>query len=68
MINTNFNIGYTINRDKLYKLLIQNFDSSRFKFENLIHAGVYIRFDNINIFIFEKGSIIIIVNDIEKII
>ena len=26
MINTNFNIGFNINREKLYKLLIKNFD------------------------------------------
>jgi hypothetical protein len=43
MINTNFNIGFEINRERLYNLLIENFDSKNFKFENLTHAPVFIK-------------------------
>jgi hypothetical protein len=68
MINTNFNIGFEINRERLYDLLLDKINIINFKFEPLHHAGVHLKFNNISVFIFEKGSIIIIVNDMSKII
>lgn len=61
MINSNFDIGIRINREKLFEILTRDkiectYDSSR-------HAAVNIRYDNGNnkssIFVFDKGSIII---------
>ena len=63
MINTNFNIGFQINREKLYNLLIENgYDVS---FDPIIHACVNIKFiiselnKTVSIFVFESGSITI---------
>jgi TATA-box binding protein (TBP) (component of TFIID and TFIIIB) len=64
MINSNFDIGFNIDREKLFDLLISNkydceYDPSR-------HAGVKIRYKvsysnehSSSIFVFDKGSIII---------
>lgn len=67
MINSNFNIGFNIDREKLFHLLTTmhyecEYDPSR-------HAGVKIRYKNISqtaehlhqssIFVFDRGSIII---------
>lgn len=62
MINSNFNIGFKINREKLYSILFaMNIPCT---FEPCIHACVNIKFlfkntDIISIFVFESGSIII---------
>lgn len=63
MINTNFNIGFQINREKLYQLLIENgFDVS---FDPIVHACVNIKYTiselnkTVSIFVFESGSITI---------
>ena len=63
MINTNFNIGFQINRQKLHQLLLDNlFDVS---FDPIIHACVNIKYNiprinkTISIFVFESGSITI---------
>jgi hypothetical protein len=63
MINTNFNIGFQINRVKLHKLLIENgYDAT---FEQIIHACVNIKYNikelnkTVSIFVFESGSITI---------
>lgn len=61
MINTNFDIGYTVNRDKLFEYtqqhdIIASYDPN-------VHAGVNIKYKikkkKISIFVFESGSIII---------
>lgn len=62
MINSNFNIGFKINREKLYDLLIN--DGYTCTYDPLIHACVNCKFSYsvsqiISIFIFESGSIII---------
>ena len=63
MINTNFNIGFQINRDKLHQLLIDNgYDAT---FDPIIHACVNIKYNiartnkTVSIFVFESGSITI---------
>lgn len=63
MINTNFNIGFQINRDKLHQLLLNDgYDAS---FDPIIHACVNVKFfmaelnKTISIFVFESGSITI---------
>ena len=63
MINTNFNIGFQINRDKLHKLLMEyGYDAS---FDPIIHACVNIKYNikqlnkTVSIFVFESGSITI---------
>ena len=63
MINTNFNIGFEINREKLYQLLIENnYDVT---FDPIIHACVNIKYKitelnkTVSIFVFESGSITI---------
>ncbi len=64
MINTNFNILFQINREKLHQLLKDNnFDVT---FDPIIHACVNIKFHipntlnkTISIFVFESGSITI---------
>ena len=63
MINTNFNIGFQINRNKLYQLLIEHgYDVS---FDPIIHACVNIKYNikqlnkTVSIFVFESGSITI---------
>ena len=63
MINTNFNILFQINREKLHQLLLKNnFDAS---FDPIIHACVNVKYfipsinKTISIFVFESGSITI---------
>lgn len=62
MINSNFNIGFKINREKFYNLLLsQNVNCT---FESCAHAGVNIKHaykegEQISIFVFESGAIII---------
>lgn len=62
MINSNFRVGFLINRETLYSLLTKM--EIRCTFEPCIHACVNIKFnyknkDTISIFVFESGSIII---------
>ena len=63
MINTNFNILFQINREKLYQLLLEhNFDVT---FDPIIHACVNVKYyipqinKTVSIFVFESGSITI---------
>ncbi|AYV78689.1 MAG: TATA box binding protein [Edafosvirus sp.] len=62
MINSNFNIGFKIDRDKLYGLLLENdFECT---YDPIMHAcvnikHVYSELKNISIFVFESGAIII---------
>jgi TATA-box binding protein (TBP) (component of TFIID and TFIIIB) len=64
MINTNFNIMFQINRERLYELLkVKGFDVT---FDPIIHACVNIKYNiknmpnkTISIFVFESGSITI---------
>ena len=66
MINSNYAVNMTINREKLYDILLEQ--KIRCRYEPCIHACVTIKYippeDNevekvISIFVFEKGSIII---------
>ena len=67
MINTNFKMSYKIDRDELYRILINN--NIKCTFEPCVHAGVNIKFvvgkkknnanKEVSIFVFESGSIII---------
>ena len=66
MINSNYAVDMTINREKLYNILLDK--KIRCRYEPCIHACVTIKYvpkeDNavekvISIFVFEKGSIII---------
>lgn len=62
MINSNFHIGFLINRENLYDILIK--DNVTCTYEPCIHACVNIKYnykniDIISIFVFESGSIII---------
>jgi len=66
MINSNYAVNMTINREKLYNILLEK--KIRCRYEPCIHACVTIKYipkeDNdvekvISIFVFEKGSIII---------
>lgn len=62
MINSNFHIGFLINREILYELITKL--GIRCSFEPCIHACVNIKYnyknkDTISIFVFESGSIII---------
>lgn len=62
MINSNFNIGYRVNRDKLYQLL-QDAKECDCVYDPVVHACVNIKYNKFNevisIFVFESGSIII---------
>jgi hypothetical protein len=62
MINSNFNIGFKIDRDKLYDLL-QSKGYTECTYDPIIHACVNIKYDSdgkaVSIFVFESGSIII---------
>jgi len=62
MINSNFNIGFKIERSSLYKILLN--DGILSTFEPCVHACVNIKYqcenqDVISIFVFESGAIII---------
>ena len=63
MINTNFNIGFFVNRNKLHQMLIeQGYDAI---FDPITHACVNITYNipqlnkNVSVFVFESGSITI---------
>lgn len=59
MINSNYDIGFEIDRDKLFGL-VQTYNAS---FDPNLHAGVIIKYDSngkiVSIFVFESGAIII---------
>jgi len=60
MINSNFTIGFTIDRDKLFDLLVA--DGIGCSYDPLTHAGVNIKCeksDKTTIFVFESGAVII---------
>lgn len=61
MINSNFSIGFNIDRDKLYEILLR--DKLDCSFDPIIHACVNIKYEHrekmISIFVFESGAIII---------
>jgi TATA-box binding protein (TBP) (component of TFIID and TFIIIB) len=63
LINVNFKIGFSINRDTLYRLLLSIGESA--SYEKCKHAGVSVKFlpkgkdRPISIFVFESGSIVI---------
>lgn len=61
MINSNFDIGFKIDRYKLYVCMTN--DKLDVSFDRIIHAGVILRHivgdKTISIFIFESGSIVI---------
>lgn len=63
MINSNFNVNFNINRDKLYNYLLKK--NVKCRYEPCNHACVNIKIpsnidtNEISIFVFEKGSIII---------
>ncbi|AYV81850.1 MAG: TATA box binding protein [Harvfovirus sp.] len=61
MINSNFDVGFNIDRDKLYDLL--NGNNIECTFDPIIHACVNIKFEHtdktISIFVFESGAVII---------
>jgi TATA-box binding protein (TBP) (component of TFIID and TFIIIB) len=62
MINSNFHIGFIVNREILYEILTKS--GIRSSYEPCIHACVNIKYnyknqEMISIFVFESGSIII---------
>lgn len=63
MINSNFSVNYSINREVLYKILIE--EGTVCTYEPCIHACVNIKFNceedgkKISIFVFQSGAIII---------
>jgi TATA-box binding protein (TBP) (component of TFIID and TFIIIB) len=62
MINSNFDIGFKVDRDALYEIMLSN--NAECTYEPCVHACVNIKFDykgikNISVFVFESGSIII---------
>ena len=62
MINSNFNIGFKIDRSKLHKIMIC--DNVECTFEPCVHACVNIKYNYknealISVFVFESGAIII---------
>jgi TATA-box binding protein (TBP) (component of TFIID and TFIIIB) len=61
MINSNFNIGFQIDRNKLYNVMVDANLEVSYDPEN--HACINLKYDNLinksSIFIFEAGSIII---------
>jgi TATA-box binding protein (TBP) (component of TFIID and TFIIIB) len=61
MINSNFNVGFKVDRDKLYNIMVlEGVDCT---FDPLNHAGIIIRYAHpdkvISIFVFESGSVVI---------
>jgi len=63
MINTNFNVKFQINRQRLHQLLLENgYDAA---FDPIVHACVNVKYliprlnKTISIFVFETGSITI---------
>lgn len=61
MINSNFCIGFNIDRDKLFDLLIA--DKIECSYDPIIHACVNIKYEHpektISVFVFESGAVII---------
>jgi TATA-box binding protein (TBP) (component of TFIID and TFIIIB) len=62
MINSNFNIGFLVNRQQLYKILLK--EKIDCTFEPCVHACVNVKYNYkdskiISIFVFESGAIII---------
>jgi TATA-box binding protein (TBP) (component of TFIID and TFIIIB) len=63
MINSNFNIGFEINRENLHEILLKK--KIQCRYEPCIHACVNIKFHpegaikNVSIFVFQSGNIII---------
>lgn len=61
MINSNFCIGFNIDRDKLFDILID--DKIECSYDPIIHACVNIKYEHkektISIFVFESGAVII---------
>ena len=61
MINSNFNIGFAIDRDKLYNIMMN--ENVECTYDPITHAAVIIKYNNgtdiISVFVFESGSIII---------
>ncbi len=62
MINSGFNIGFRVDREKLYKLMLRQ--KVECVYEPCVHACVNIKYnyndtDTISIFVFESGAIII---------
>jgi len=62
MINSNFKLGYKINRERLYKVLLSR-EKEDVSFEPQIHAAVNFKFEidgeKATILIFQTGSIVI---------
>lgn len=61
MINSNFHIGFSIDRTKLYNLMVK--DKIDTTYDPIRHAGVIIKYETsdrtISVFIFQSGSIVI---------
>lgn len=62
MINSNFNLNFHVDRERLYTLLLSK--GIECTFEPCVHAAVNIKYhykkdERVSIFVFEKGSIII---------
>jgi TATA-box binding protein (TBP) (component of TFIID and TFIIIB) len=61
MINSNFTIGFNVDRDKLFESLVR--DNIECSYDPIMHACVSIKFEHvekiISIFVFESGSVII---------
>jgi len=61
MINSNFCIGFNIDRDKLFDLLVA--DKIECSYDPIIHACVNIKYEHpektISVFVFESGAVII---------
>jgi TATA-box binding protein (TBP) (component of TFIID and TFIIIB) len=66
MINSNFNIGYIIDRNNLYQILLRS--GIECTYEPCVHACVNLRYkfkkpnkktQNISIFVFESGAVIV---------
>lgn len=61
MINSNFSIGFNVDRFKLFNCMTKdNIDAT---YDPIIHAGVIVRYNTgdkiISVFVFESGSIVI---------
>lgn len=62
MINSNINLGFTVNRDNLYQVLLD--DDSDCRYDPVKHASVDIKYNykdikKISIFVFEGGCVMI---------
>lgn len=61
MINSNFGIGFNVDRDRLYDILLS--DKIECSYDPIIHACVNIKYEHpdktISIFVFESGAVII---------